>query len=493
MSVDRVRVGELYESTLRPRIEALEGLRIALKGYAIRVLLLMGGPVVLFATSDLYAGSLSESASFLLKAVLIAAIFTGTMIAGFRYLIPGFTTYVNYTARFKREVVSEIFKVVSPGADYVAHEGIPAEIVDAAGIFATRGGTSSDDRVRGTIGRTPFEAAEVRRSYTTGGKNSTTHVVFHGLFFHLDFNKALQGLTIVQPERVGSCELNSRDGLSKIELENPEFEAKFVVYGSDPVEARYILTPSMMERILALSARAEKTIFLAFKGNRAYLAIHFGRSLFEPSVASTTSREAIEEMAEHFGLAEFVVQELDLNTRIWTKDVDDSLLKRADEAPRGIAEEVLAKAGTLTEADLLKAALSEGGWENAHKPTDRPAGTKIGVETTADGLRISYGLRLSFWICLLLGALATVVGISALRSLAPEIGLAVIKPQLDGLPVIPLVDDVVPKAGVIWIIVAAVVGGISSLGWVLYVRRVVISPDAIRIYRGLRPFARKYS
>ena len=33
----------------------------------------------------------------------------------------------------------------------------------------------------GVIGQTPFEAAEVRRAYSTGGKNSTTYVVFHGL------------------------------------------------------------------------------------------------------------------------------------------------------------------------------------------------------------------------------------------------------------------------------------------------------------------------
>ncbi len=133
-------------------------------------------------------------------------------------------------ARFKREVVAEIFKVVSPEASYAAHRGLTAEIVDASGIFSTRGGTTSDDLVRGTIGGTPFEAAEVKRSYTTGGKNSTTHVVFNGLFFHLDFNKALKGLTIVQPEGSVPCELGPRDGLTQVELESPEFESKFAVY-----------------------------------------------------------------------------------------------------------------------------------------------------------------------------------------------------------------------------------------------------------------------
>ncbi len=492
MSAARERVGELYETTLRPRLEAMEGLRLSLKGYLVRALLLTAGPVILFVSRELVTGSLSDLAATIVGAVLFIAIFAGVLIAGTRYLVPGFTAYVNYKARFKREVVADIFKVVSPDASYAAHEGLTAEIVDAAGIFATRGGTVSDDRVRGTIGQTPFEAAEVKRSYTTGGKNSRTHIVFHGLFFHLDFNKALKGLTIVQPEGSGPCELSPRSGLKKVELESPEFEAKFAVFGSDEVESRYILTPSMMERILALRARADKPVFLAFNRNRAYLAVHFGRSLFEPSIGSTTSREAIEEMADHFAMAEFVVQDLDLNTRIWTKDVDDALLKRPDEGPRGLLEEAIVK-GTLTEADLWQTATSESGWETTHKPADRPAATSIGVEPTADGVAVSYGLRLSFWVSLVLSLLSMLVTLSALRGLSAETGFEAMQPWLDRLPAIPVLDDFVPQAAIVWIIVAVVVGGLSSFGWVLYVRRVVISADAFRVYRGLRPFPRKYA
>jgi hypothetical protein len=493
MSANRERAGELYESTLRPRIEALEGLRRSLKGYLVKVLVLIAGPVILFASSDLFLESASDATTVVVNAVLFIAIVAGVLIAGARYLVPGFTTYVNYRARFKREVVADIFKVVSPESSYSAHEGIPADIFDAAGIFSTRGGTVSDDRVRGTIGRTPFEAAEIKRSYSTGGKNSTHHVVFHGLFFHLDFNKALKGLTIVQPERRWQCEMAPRDNVKKVVLENPEFEKEFVVYGTDEVEARYILTPSMMERILALQARAGKPIFLSFNRNRAYLAIHFGRSLFEPSVAATTSREAIEEMADHFGMAEFVVQELDLNTRIWTKDIDDSLLTRPDEGARNLVDEAIVTGGTLTPADLWKKAVREGGGDTTHEPTPRPADTNIDIATTTDGVTVSYGLRLSFWVSLTLSVIGLVVFVSALRGVAEEFGLGAVKPMLEALPVIPFFDSFVPQGGIAGVVGGAFVGGVTSLGWVFFVRRVVISRDAIRVYRGLRPFARKYS
>ncbi len=221
--------------------------------------------------------------------------------------------------------------------------------------------------------------------------------------------------------------------------------------------------------------------------------MHFGRPLFEPSIASTTSRAAIEEMAEHFGMAEFVVQELDLNTRIWTKEVDASLLERADEGPQNPLDEAFATGGTLTEADLWQKALGEGGRETAHRPVDRPAGTNIGVEATADGVRVWYGFRLSFWVCLVLSVLAALIAVSALGGLSTEVDLGPLEAWLDGLPAVPVFDDFVPKFALGWLIAAAVVGFISSIGWLLFVRRIVITSDAIRVYRGLRPFARWYS
>ena len=137
-----------------------------------------------------------------------ALIFVGVVVAGVKYLIPGVTAYMNYRSRFKHEVAAEVFKIVCPTAAYCAAEGVPAQIFDEPGLFNTRGGYNSDDRVRGTIGATPFEAADVSRSYSTGGKNSRTVIVFRGLFFHLDFNKTLHrhhhraaGRRVVQLDR----------------------------------------------------------------------------------------------------------------------------------------------------------------------------------------------------------------------------------------------------------------------------------------------------
>ena len=493
--MDPSRIDTLYDDTLKPRLDSLESLRVSVRGYIVKALALVLVPMSFFWLSDLL--DLGDLGGMGAKFLAFFLVVIGVGIAGMKYALPGFTAFANYRMKFKREVVSEIFKAVCPGTSYDALQGIAKQDFDAAGLFNERGSFVTDDRVRGVIGQTPFEAAEVRRAYSTGGKNSTTYVVFHGLFFHLDFNKSLRGVTIVQPETAEAYTIGPRDGLTTVTLENPEFERQFAVYASDEVEARYVLTPRMMEQILALAASAGKPIFLAFKGARAYLGVHYGRALFEPGIAATTSREAVREMAAHFALAETVVRELDLNTRIWTKDVDDSLLKRRDVEPDGLLAEAIAKGG-LTEADLWKTATAsvEGlSTEDDGSVIERPAATRIEIEPAGAGIAVRYPIGVGFMTAVAIWALSVAVLVAALHALPEDldVGLGPLEAPLRAVPAVPVVQSYVNHLPIVWLFGACVVGSAFALGWMLRVRRVEIAPDAVRVWRGLRPFPRTYA
>lgn len=483
---DQVRA--LYDSTLKPRIDALEGVRRELKTYIVKSAILVGVPLAGFVLGEDF---LPYPLDGTVPLASFALIFVAVIIAAKLYLLPGVTAFMNYRSRFKRDVVTEIFQIVVPSATYEPYKGIAREVFDEPGIFETRGGLSSDDRVRGRIGQTPFEAAEVSRSYTTGsGKNSRTHVVFKGLFFHLDFNKALRGTTVVEPESAGPSQIGARGGLELVSMENPEFEREFKVYATDPVEARYILTPVMMEQLLTLRGHAEHPVFLGFKGSRAYIGIHYNRTLFEPSIASTTSLEAIEEIAEQFALAETVVHELDLNTRIWTKDVDDSLLHRPDE-PTDQFKAALTT-GDLQGEDVWRLAMAATGvHDEDDTPSPRPVSTTIDVHQDVDGARIKYGLSFGFFFALIVSAASLIVAALSARALDREYGPTIAAPWLERLPPTPI-DALIAEGALGALPISFVVGALFSLYWVLRVRRVVIRPDAVLISRGLRPLPRRY-
>jgi hypothetical protein len=60
------------------------------------------------------------------------------------------------------------------------------------------------------------------------------------------------------------------------------------------------------------------------------------------------------------------------------------------------------------------------------------------------------------------------------------------------LPPVPRLDAFAADAPMPWMIVGTVVAVLFALVWTVYVRRVVVDADRIRIYRGFRPFPRVY-
>lgn len=489
-------IDALYESTLKPRLESLEGLRHEVKGYVTRAALIVGLPAAILFFNGLIGLALPDSLEWLPTAVGVIGLFVGVGVAGVKYLIPGFAAFSNYRVRFKHEVAAEVFKIVCPTASYAPLEGIAESVFDEPGLFSTRGGFKSDDRVRGRIGQTPFEAADVSRSYSTGGKNSRTVVVFRGLFFHLDFNKTLRGVTLVDPEGADGTSIGDRSDLTRVTLENPAFDAKFAVYASDEVEARYILTPAMMERILALQSRTEKNVHLAFKGNRAYLGVNYGRPLFEPGIAASTSVDAIHEMAAHFALASGIVHELDLNTRIWTKGVDDSLLHAPDADDSTDALDALAKQGNLTASSVWEAAVKATG--GGHEDTEdadavQPSGTSIAIDRSGSGVVINYGFRLGFFLAFAAWAAGVALMLAAARLLPEAVGMRDLESLVAWIPEIPYAASVAATLPLAWFIGGSVVSFFAFLMWAVRVRKVEIAPDAVRIWRGLRPIPRTYA
>jgi hypothetical protein len=206
----------LYDAVLTPRLAALEQDRLALRRAIGRSLLLIGIPAVIaLYGSDLLGTLLPETLRPLVTPIAFVLVIAGVLVAGFNYALPGFTAYLNYRARFKRDIVAEIFTIVSPGATYAPNSYIQPATFERSGLFEKRGGITGDDLVRGRIGETPFEACEMNRHYSTGGKNSHTVNVFHGLFFRFDFNKTVRGHTVVQPQRTKNLSLGSRDGLKR--------------------------------------------------------------------------------------------------------------------------------------------------------------------------------------------------------------------------------------------------------------------------------------
>ncbi len=263
--------------------------------------------------------------------ILIFFLVGGAIVGGiaFSFISKG------YKAEFKQRIISKIITFLEPGLRYSPQGLIDRQTFKTSTLFKhSIDRYRGEDRVDGTIGQTQVAFSEIHAEYKTSsgtGKDRKTewHTIFKGLFFIADFNKHFKGQTVVLPDTAeklfgGFGKMlqswnMSRDDL--IKLEDVEFEREFVVYGSDQIEARYILSTSLMQRILEFKRKTGTKIYLSFTGSNVYVALPMTKNLFEPKVMSSIMDfEPILDYARDLSLAVAIVEDLNLNTRIWSKE-----------------------------------------------------------------------------------------------------------------------------------------------------------------------------
>jgi len=180
---------------------------------------------------------------------------------------------------------------------------------------------SSEDMFSGYHGKTQFRFSEVHaeqeKSDSDGGSSYVT--VFQGIYMIADFNKSLNGTTrVIQSSDNFFKKLINRK--TQVSLEHPDFEERFNTYSDDQVEARYILSTAMMERIVQLQAKWKDELRLSFIKDHVFIAINHKENLFEPNMKQEINQDQIKRIHEEVEMCLDVIDVLDLNTRIWAKE-----------------------------------------------------------------------------------------------------------------------------------------------------------------------------
>ena len=235
-----------------------------------------------------------------------------------------------YVSTFKSLVIRRIVHFIDENLNYDASEYIDHTTFMMSKIFTTRPNQyKGDDLVWGKTGATEIKFSEIHAEHESGsGKNKRRYTIFKGLFFIGDFNKHFTCETVVLPDTAEKLfgyfgqKLQSMNVFrgQLIKLEDPEFESHFVVYGDDQIQARYILSMSLMERIVEFKKKTDREIYLSFIGSKVFVAVSYTKSLFEPRLFRTLlDFEPIREYFRDLQLAIGIVDDLNLNTRIWSK------------------------------------------------------------------------------------------------------------------------------------------------------------------------------
>lgn len=147
-----------------------------------------------------------------------------------------------------------------------------------AGLLPAHDSRRFEDLITGKRGDVSFSLVEAKLVSTL---KRGSPVEFRGLMFHVAFPDRFLGRTIVA--RSGWIKGASPvEGLQRVRLVSAELERAFSVYSSDQVEARALLSPDRMERLIALERHfAGQKLRLVFGDGHMTVALAAAHDQFE--------------------------------------------------------------------------------------------------------------------------------------------------------------------------------------------------------------------
>lgn len=312
---------DFYYNDLHVSLQGLETQRQAVKQRVIYLYAIAAG-IVLVISVFIYRECHCFNGNYFIAIVIAAG------IGGFiqKMLVRP------YQNAFKEKVIRPLIHAIDPNLRFTPDATLSRSLFEFSNLFEQRiDRFEGNDLVRGTVQGIALQFSDVHaqqrhRNAKGQGKWST---IFKGQFIVADFNKHFKGRTLVLPDTaeklfgtlVGGMlqkRVFAKDQL--IKMDDPAFEKAFVVYGTDQIEARYILTHAMMARLLNLKHQTGAGLHVAFKGEKIMIAIAHNKDLFEPTLFSSLlsvkqALDYIHTLKSSIG----IVEELKLNEHLWSK------------------------------------------------------------------------------------------------------------------------------------------------------------------------------
>jgi hypothetical protein len=246
----------------------------------------------------------------------LLAQFDGLMMGGFFGAMVGFGIFAWGSMPLNKLAKETKLMLVQPvssqfGMSYELAAAPPPEIMRMRSLGLVPGWDRAkyEDKLSGKRGDAPFDFFEAhleekRTTTDSKGRTRTTwDTVFRGQCLVAHFHKPFSGITKVYRDLgMFNAFLKMGQKEPRIRLEDPVFEKAFEVYGTDQIEARFLLTPDFMERLVKLEQTFKgKQLRCAFAGGEMLLCVE-GKNLLEPGSMYRTMDDLgrVQEMLKDF-------------------------------------------------------------------------------------------------------------------------------------------------------------------------------------------------
>lgn len=179
-------------------------------------------------------------------------------------------------SRTKNHLVAGICDYINWSFSEIVHEPPQLQPLMENGLLPKKyDRVNFEDKMWGNAHGADFEALECHMEREDSDSDGDTRwvTVFRGALMAIDFHRKFAGRTVVLRDK-GMFNAKKKSGMKRVGLVDPKFEKLFEAYGTDQVEARYLLTPDFMQRLVDLETSVDgKNIRFAFLDDLLLIAV----------------------------------------------------------------------------------------------------------------------------------------------------------------------------------------------------------------------------
>lgn len=282
--------------------------------------------------------------------------FVGLCILAILFLPKPAKKYKRDTKKMVMPKITAFFKHLSYQRE---NGGISASVIRESDLFEGMENVYYDDTFRGSHKGTKFQLGEQRVTTYVQTKNGRREVtMFKGIFLLFELGKKFKGQTVVKDKKgqwltffflflggtfllllmVMNVKAFFTDGYvnwdfllwsltvigaflygifkskyKKVYLEDVVFSKNWKVKATDQIEARYVLTPALMERMLKIKRMFYgNSIHFAFFNNKVLIAVGTNKDMFETTAlfSSALNYQKVREVIAQFYSVFAIIDEM---------------------------------------------------------------------------------------------------------------------------------------------------------------------------------------
>ncbi len=160
----------------------------------------------------------------------------------------------------KQEMNSRIAEAMGCAFSHAASPGTEFSLARTFEMLPSFDREAYEDQWQGEISGRPFNLYEAHlQEWRGSGKNRRLETVFRGVLLTVGFARDFHGSTLIEREGNHLTLFGLRDSitiegakLERVKMVDPRFEDDFTIWSTDQVEARYLVHPAYVERLISI-------------------------------------------------------------------------------------------------------------------------------------------------------------------------------------------------------------------------------------------------